>query len=194
MIRVISGKYKGKRLKRVPSLDVRPMPNKLKESLFSIIQKDIPGCAFLDGFAGTGSVGIEALSRGARVAFFIDEFYASVNAIKENLILCGAENDGEVIHKEFNRAVINLGKEGMKFDIIFLDPPYRLLDDRNPLKVIFKREILKENGMLILRHHHKTRFESKYFKLKRKVAIGDDIVKFYKHKKLGEASIPSTDQ
>lgn len=179
MIRVISGKYKGKRLKRVPSLDVRPMPNKLKESLFSIIQKDIPGCAFLDGFAGTGSVGIEALSRGAQVAFFIDEFFASVKVIKENLLHCGAENDGEVIHKEFNRAVINLAKDGMKFDIIFLDPPYRLLEERNPLRVVFKRGILKESGKIILRHHHKTKFEGKYFRLKRKVEIGDDIIKFY---------------
>ena len=179
MIRVIAGKYKGKRLKRVPSRDVRPMPNKLKESLFNIIQRDLPECAFLDGFAGTGSVGIEALSRGARVAFFVDEFYASVKIIKENLAHCGAENDGEVIHKEFNRAVINLGRDGMTFDIIFLDPPYRLLDERNPLKVVHKREILKKNGTLILRHHHKTKFEGKYFKLKRKVAIGDDVMKFY---------------
>ncbi len=179
MIRVIAGKYKGKRLKRVPSVDVRPIPNKLKEALFNIIQNDLPVCAFLDGFAGTGSVGIEALSRGARVAFFIDEFYASVKVIKENLAHCGAENDGEVIHKEFNRAVINLAKDGMHFDVIFLDPPYRLLDERNPLKVVFKRGILKENGTLILRYHHKTKFEGKYFTLKRRVAMGDDVMEFY---------------
>ncbi len=179
MIRVISGKYKGKRLKRVASLDVRPMPNKLKETLFNIIQREVPGTAFLDGFAGTGSVGIEALSRGARVAFFIDEFYPAVKTIKENLRHCGAENGGEVIHKEFNRAVIKLAKDGMKFDIIFLDPPYRLLDERNPLKVVYKREILNRDGMLILRYHHKTEFEGKYFHLKRKVELGDDIMKFY---------------
>jgi 16S rRNA (guanine(966)-N(2))-methyltransferase RsmD len=156
------------------------MPNKLKESLFSIIQNDLPGCAFLDGFAGTGSVGIEALSRGARVAFFVDEFYPSIKVIRENLAQCGAENQAEVIHKEFNRAVIKLSKQGMVFDMIFLDPPYRLLDERNPLKVIYKRGILKQDGVVVLRHHHKTRYRSKYFKLKRKVAIGDDVLRFYK--------------
>ena len=132
MIRVVSGKYKGKRLKLVPSLDVRPVPQKLKESLFSIIQDEVPGCVFLDGFAGTGSIGIEALSRGARVAYFIDEYYPAIKSIKENLARCGAENDAQVIHKEFNRAVIWLANEEAKFDIIFIDPPYRLLPERNP--------------------------------------------------------------
>ena len=179
MIRVISGKYKGKRLKRVPSEDVRPMPNKLKASLFSIIQERIPGCAFLDGFAGTGSVGIEALSRGARVAFFVDEFYPAIKVIRENLIKCGVENEAEVIHKEFNRAVIRMANNRMTFDVIFLDPPYRLLDKRNPLKVVYKRRILKENGLLILRHHRKTKFEAKYFEVARRVEMGDDTVQFF---------------
>jgi 16S rRNA (guanine(966)-N(2))-methyltransferase RsmD len=179
MIRVISGIYKGKKLKRVPSEDVRPMPNKLKESLFGIIQKDLQDCAFLDGFAGTGSVGIEALSRGARVVFFVDAFYPSIKAIKENIKRCGAENEAEVIHKEFNRAVIQLSQDGMRFDIVFLDPPYRLLDERNPLKVLHKREILKEGGRVILRHHRKTKFAGRYFVEKRRVEIGDDVVVFY---------------
>jgi len=179
MIRVIAGTYKGKRLKRVPSENVRPMPNKLKESLFSIIQEDIPGSFFLDGFAGTGSVGIEALSRGAHVAFFIDEYFPSIKVIKENLTKCEAEDKAEVIHKEFNRAAIDLSKQEIKFDLIFLDPPYRLLDDRNPLKVIYKRMLLNEKGKIILRHHHKTRFDGKFFSLQRQVEIGDDILLFY---------------
>ena len=82
MIRVIGGLYKGKKLKRVPDINVRPMPDKLKESLFNVIQANIKNSVFLDGFAGTGSVGIEALSRGARVAVFVDEFYPAVKIIK----------------------------------------------------------------------------------------------------------------
>jgi len=179
MIRVISGIYKGKRLKRVPSLDVRPVPDKLKEALFNIIQEDVRDSVFLDGFAGTGSVGIEALSRGAEKVVFIDEYYPAVKVIKINLAKCEAEEGALIIRREFNRAVIQLAKEGMKFDLIFLDPPYKLLDERNPLKVIKKREILKHGGKILLRHHFKTRFKGKYFDLKRKVTIGDDTISFY---------------
>lgn len=179
MIRVISGIYKGKRLKRVPSIDVRPIPNKLKESLFNIIQAEINGCNFLDGFAGTGSVGIEALSRGAHSSFFIDEYYQAVKTIKENLAKCQAENSSRIMHKEFNRAVIQLANEEIQFDLIFLDPPYRLLDERDPLKVIFKRDILKEEGKIILRHHSKTKFASKYFDVLRRVRLGDDVLVFF---------------
>lgn len=179
MIRVISGIYKGKRLKKVRSPLVRPIPDKLKEALFNIIQDKVKNCIFLDGFAGTGSVGIEALSRGAKNAIFIDEYYPATKVIKINLEKCEALHKAQVIRKEFNRAVIQLSKEGAKFDLIFLDPPYKLLEERNPLKVVKKREILKPNGITILRHHYKTKFEPKYFDLKRRVTIGDDSLSFY---------------
>ena len=179
MIRVISGIYKGKRLKKVSSIDVRPMPDKLKGTLFNIIQEDVPGSTFLDGFAGTGSVGIEALSRGADKAVFVDEFYPAVKTIKDNLAKCEAEDKALVIFKEFNRAVIQLAKRGMMFDIVFLDPPYKLLEERNPLKIIAKREVLREGGRVILRHHFKTKFEAKYYDLQRRIRIGDDAISFY---------------
>lgn len=179
MIRVVSGSYKGKKLRRVPNMRVRPMPDKLKEALFNIIQQDVRGGLFLDGFAGTGSVGIEALSRGARAAIFIEEFYPAVKVIRSNLAKCGADDLGRVIHKEFNRAVIQLSKEETRCDMIFLDPPYRLLDERNPLKVISKRGIIKPGGCIILRRHFKTKFEPKYFHAVRTTTIGDDTIEFY---------------
>ena len=179
MIRVIGGIYKGKRLKKVPSSRVRPMPHKLRETLFSILQDEVRDSVFLDGFAGTGSVGIEALSRGAEKGVFVDDFPAAVKVIKANLAKCQAEEKALVIRKEFNRAVIQLAKEGMKFDLIFIDPPYKLLKERNPLRVIKKREVLKPEGKIILRHHFKTRFEAKYFDLRRQKTIGDDTLSFY---------------
>jgi 16S rRNA (guanine966-N2)-methyltransferase len=179
MIRVISGIYKGKRLKRVPDSLVRPMPDKLKEALFNIIQEDVRDSVFLDGFAGTGSVGIEALSRGAANVVFIDDFYPAVKVIKANLAKCEAEAKAWIIRKDFNRAVIQLANEEKKFDLIFLDPPYKYLDERNPLKVIRKRDILKPGGKIFLRHHFKTKFEAEYFKLKRRVTIGDDTICIY---------------
>lgn len=176
MIRVIGGQYKGKKLKRVRDLKVRPIPDKLKESLFSVLQSEVKQSVCLDGFAGTGSVGIEALSRGAHVVVFVDEFYPAVKVIRSNLTKCGAEDKARVIHKEFNRAVIQLAKEDIQFDLIFLDPPYRLLEQRNPLKVIKNRGILKAGGKIILRHHFKTKFEGKYFRVLRRIEIGDDVI------------------
>ena len=179
MIRVIGGIYRGKRLKKVPGTVVRPMPDKLKESLFSIIQEDVRGSFFLDGFAGSGSVGIEALSRGADKIVFIDEYYPAIKVIRTNIAKVEAEENVLIFHKEFNRGVIHLSKQKVKFDLIFLDPPYKLLEERNPLKVIKKREILAENGKIILRQFYKTRFEGKYFDLQRRVTIGDDTLLFY---------------
>lgn len=179
MIRVISGIYKGKRLKRVVSPLVRPMSDKLKEALFSILGEEVRGSVVLDGFAGTGSLGIEALSRGAERAVFVDDYYPAVKVIRSNLARCGAEAKGRVMGKDFNRAVIQLAKEGEKLDLIFLDPPYKLLEERNPLKVIKKREVLKPGGKIILRHHHKLKLEAKHFELKRQVTIGEDTISFY---------------
>jgi 16S rRNA (guanine(966)-N(2))-methyltransferase RsmD len=180
MIRVIGGAFKGRRLKLVPSLLVRPMPAKLKEALFNIVQDTVKGAFVLDGFAGTGSIGIEALSRGAEKAIFIDEYYPAIKTIKANLAECGAKDSSRVIHKEFNRAVIQLGKEKAGFDLIFLDPPYKLLEERNPLKVIKKRNVLKEGGLVILRHFFKTVPDQKYFSLVRAVTLGDDTLSFFK--------------
>lgn len=182
MIRVIGGAFKGRRLKIIRSPLVRPMPAKIKEALFNIsaVQDRIKGAAVLDGFAGTGSIGIEALSRGAETAVFVEEFYPAVKTIKLNLTRCEAEDRGRVIHKEFNRAVIQLSKEKSAFDIVFLDPPYRLLDERNPLKVIKKRGILKKKGIIILRHFFKTVPDQTFFKVFRTVTIGDDTLSFFR--------------
>lgn len=182
MISVIGGAFKGRRLKLVRSPLVRPMPAKIKEALFNIgaVQERIKGASVLDGFAGTGSIGIEALSRGAETATFIEEFYPAVKIIKLNLARCEAEDRGRVMHKEFNRAVIELGRQKAAFDIIFLDPPYRLLDERNPLKVIKKRAILKKKGIIILRHFFKTVPDQTFFKVFRTVTIGDDTLSFFR--------------
>jgi 16S rRNA (guanine(966)-N(2))-methyltransferase RsmD len=179
MIRIISGIYKGRRLKLVPSTSVRPMQDKVKGALFNIVGDRLHGSVCLDGFAGTGSVGLEALSRGADTCVFVDEFYPSIKVIKQNVAKCGAEEKSVVIHKEFNRAVIDLAKQGVRFDVIFLDPPYRLLEERNPLKVIRKRGLLKPGGLIVLRHYFKIKPKLGDFTLDRRVKLGDDILALF---------------
>ena len=181
MIRVIRGTHKGLSLKRVDDPGVRPMPQKLKEAIFHVIEARLPGTAFLDGFAGTGSVGIEALSRGASLVVFVDEYLPSIKVLRQNLARLG-EDDLEktlVLHQEFNRAVIQLAKDKALFDIVFLDPPYRLLDERNPLRVVRKRGILKPGGLVLLRRHRKTRFEVDDFERTKTLTLGDDSIDFY---------------
>jgi 16S rRNA (guanine(966)-N(2))-methyltransferase RsmD len=179
MIRIISGITKGRRLKQVPSASVRPMQDKVKGALFNILADRLPASVCLDGFSGTGSVGLEALSRGAARCVFVDEFYPSIKVIKQNIAKCGAEERAVVLHREFNRAVIDLAKQGVRFDIIFLDPPYRLLEERNPLKVIRKRGLLKPGGLIVLRHFFKIKPKLGDFKLERRVTLGDDVLALF---------------
>jgi len=180
MIRVISGIYKGKRLRKSPDPHVRPYPDKLKTALFNVLREDLPGLKVLDGFAGTGSLGIEALSHGADYAVFVEILPGVVSTLRHNLAKLEAGDRSRIMAMEFNRAVIQLAAEGAVFDLIFLDPPYRLLEERNPLKVIRKRGLLAPGGRIVLRRHHKTRFDGKYFELERQLRLGDDILCFYR--------------
>src|SRR3984957_5296848 len=118
-MRVIGGEFRSSRLEALPGTDVRPTPDKVGESLFNILTPEIEGCVFVDAYAGTGAVGIEALSRGARHAVFIEKDKAAAALIKSNLTSLKAENRGRVLH---GPAAIYLG--GMDADIVFLDPPY----------------------------------------------------------------------
>ena len=186
MIRIISGISKGRRLKLVPSPSVRPMQDKVKGALFNILGDRVRGSVCLDGFAGTGSIGLEALSRGAATCVFVDEFYPSIKVIKQNIAKCEAEEKSVVLHREFNRAVIDLAKQGVRFDIIFLDPPYRLLEERNPLKVIRKRGLLKPGGLIVLRHFFKIKPKLGDFKLERRAALGDDVLILFSPLAAGE--------
>ena len=179
MIRVISGLYRGLRLKKVGHPAVRPMPDKLKTALFNILGNEVRGRVVLDGFAGTGSVGIEALSRGAERVVFVEQLPAALSVLRHNAAKLEAGDRTRILDAEFNRAVIRLAGEGQRFDLIFLDPPYRLLDERNPLKVIRKRGVLASGGLIVLRHHFKTKFEARFFDLKRRTMLGDDTLSFY---------------
>ena len=144
-MRVITGSARGRRLKELEGMETRPTTGKVKESIFSILQFDIEGRRVLDLFAGTGQLGIEALSRGARECVFIDQRKDAVNLIRENVKLCDL-TDNAVVRQGDSMAYL---KSGEKFDIIFLDPPYgsKLLGEA--LEQITKFDICREHGIIV---------------------------------------------
>lgn len=144
-MRVITGSARGRRLKELEGMETRPTTGKVKESIFSILQFDIEGRRVLDLFAGTGQLGIEALSRGARECVFIDQRKDAVNLIRENVKLCDL-TDNAVVRQGDSMAYL---KSGEKFDIIFLDPPYGSKLLGKALEQITKFDICREHGIIV---------------------------------------------
>jgi len=145
-MRVISGSARGRRLKELQGMQTRPTTDKVKESLFNIIQFDLPGRKVLDLFGGTGQLGIEALSRGAAGCTFVEQRRDAVRLIQENLKECRLEDKARVVSGE---ALAFLSSCREKFDVIFLDPPYHTdLMDR-ALELVTKIDILSEHGIII---------------------------------------------
>lgn len=180
MIRISSGLYKGRVLRGGKSPLIRPTMSKIKLTYFDILQNDIKEKIFLDGFAGSGNIGIEALSRGAEYVVFIDDLPEAARAIRHNAEKIGIASDFfRVIRGDFNRSIIALGKDGFQFDLIYLDPPYAMLEYANPLKVIHKRNVLKADGLIVLERPTHIRFSTPYFTLKRSQRIGRESLDFF---------------
>ena len=151
MLRVASGKEKGRKLRSLKSL--RPTEEQVRTALFNSLGMKLEGARFLDLFAGTGIVGIEALSRGAREAWFVDRAGKCIELIKENLKECHFEEKGRVFLTDARKAVSLFSKRGEKFDIIFLDPPYKRIDLLlESLQLIGEEGILREEGLCVVQH------------------------------------------
>ena len=144
-MRVITGKARGVALKTPDGLHTRPTADRVKEALFSIIQFDIPGAKVLDLFGGTGQLGIEALSRNAASAVFVDEREDACKLIKENLKRTRLEQSARVVRSDY-LSFLNSCRE--KFDIILLDPPYAEIFLENSLKRITEIDILQSGGII----------------------------------------------
>lgn len=182
MLRIFAGLYKGRKLKSVKHPDVRPTTAKVKLSFFDIVQNDIRESIFLDGFGGTGNIGIEALSRGADYVVFIELLSENVKVLRHNLDKIGIPTDHyRIIKGDYNRSVIQLSKDGFKFDMIFLDPPYDMLKYANPLKVVYKRNILKDDGIIVLERPSLLQFDSKFFECFRTQKLGTKCLDFFRY-------------
>lgn len=144
-MRVITGSARGRRLKELEGLETRPTTGKVKEALFSAIQFDIEGRRVLDLFAGTGQLGIEALSRGAECAVFVERRRDALQVIRENLEACGMTDKARVV----NGDAMSYLKSGEKFDLIFLDPPYASGLLEQALEEIVRFDICRRHGIIV---------------------------------------------
>ncbi|MGB9604571.1 MAG: 16S rRNA (guanine(966)-N(2))-methyltransferase RsmD [Bryobacteraceae bacterium] len=174
-MRVIGGQFRSRRLKTLAGEALRPTPDRLREALFNILAPEIEGAVFLDAYAGSGAVGIEALSRGAARAIFIEADRAAIRVLRENLAALGLNEDrAEVIHGQVLKRL-----PGQRADIVFLDPPYALSREYQPAL-----ELLAENPprLVIVQHHRRHELASRYGCLRRvrQLRQGDNALSFYR--------------
>ncbi len=143
-MRIISGKYKGKKLRGFNIEGTRPTMDRIKESLFGMIQTHIPNSIVLDLFAGSGALGLEAISNGAKKCYLIDKNIEAIKIIKENSQ--NIDEDLKIMNIDYKKFLKNTEE---KFDIIFLDPPYKENQMDKSLRIIEERDLLNEKGIVI---------------------------------------------
>ena len=145
-MRVITGSARGRRLRELEGTETRPTTDRVKESMFNILQFDVEGSRVLDLFAGTGQLGIEALSRGAAAAVFVEQRRDAAALIRENLKLTGLTDRARVVNGE---ALSYLASAGERFDLVFLDPPYAAGLWKPALEAVSRFDILSNHGIII---------------------------------------------
>lgn len=149
-MRIISGNNKGKRLFAPKDMSVRPTSDKIKEAIFNMIGYIDEESTVLDIFAGTGNMGIEFLSRGAKSCYFVDSSHKSISFVKRNISDCKLESKSNIFVADYEKAIKMLGKQNLKFDYIFADPPYHLNCTKNIIELIFTNDLLEKDGLLII--------------------------------------------
>lgn len=181
-MRVIAGTAKKRQLKAPKGFLVRPTADRVKEALFNILGPAVIGSYFLDLFAGTGSIGIEALSRGADTAVFVEKDIKNIRIVKENLNITGLEAKARLLCLHVNKAVSLLGRERQVYDLIFIDPPYLKELVSDTLSDIMKNNLLKPGGIVAVESSKKDRLfrdEGEILNLIRQEKYGDTLLSFY---------------
>ena len=180
-MRVIAGQYKGKTLVVPRGHDVRPTIARLKESYFNIVDSEIENARFLDLCAGSGAMGIEALSRGADYVIFLERNKKAVQSIRSNLLRCGIRQQFDLIHGDLFQELPRLTARKEGFDLIYFDPPYFGDIYERGLQQIADGGLLNENGLLAAHHFHKTEIPSQVEGLSRvrQTRHGDAQLSFY---------------
>lgn len=186
-MRVISGLRKGHKLASPKGSQIRPTEDRLKESLFNILYPLYEDALILDLFAGTGSIGIEFLSRGSDLVYFVDKSKDSVSYIKKNLMNTRLMDKALVWNMDAKKALLLLSKDKVYFDYIYIDPPFGDLDLFNTsLSLLDSLNLLKENGLIIVEHDQRLRLNDDYIKIEKvdERKYGNNLITFYKNKEV----------
>jgi 16S rRNA (guanine(966)-N(2))-methyltransferase RsmD len=182
MSRIIGGAGKGRRLKAASGDATRPTGARVRQSLFDVLAPIIPGCRFLDAFAGNGSVGLEALSRGAARVVLVDRDASAVQAAQENArALAGAGGEVRVFRQDARTAIGALADQGMRFDVVYIDPPYASDFYEPILSLLGEGPLVAGGGVVVAEHFHKRSLPERIGALVRTRVkrVGDNCLSFY---------------
>jgi 16S rRNA (guanine(966)-N(2))-methyltransferase RsmD len=186
-MRVIAGKFRGRPLRSLRGTDIRPTSDRLRETLFNVLTAGTPGAlegtVWLDLFAGTGAVGIEALSRGARQVYFVENSVPAAQLIEHNLKNLGIAGGYKILREDATRAVGRLQKENFAADVVFLDPPYQMRDSYDEtLTPLANSSLLWAKTLVIAEHEKKFDPGGEFGRLRkiRELAQGNTVLSFYR--------------
>lgn len=180
-MRIIAGNLGGRRLTSVKGDSIRPTSDRLRETLFNIIAARVPGSRFLDLCCGTGAIGLEAFSRGAREVVLVDISRRAVTVARKNIQLCGIEQGVEIVQKEATAAIRNAGQAGRQFDLVYFDPPYQSPAYAAVLGALGSSFVPCPGAIVIVEHRKDQKLKPVYrgLRLGRQVRQGDSLLSFY---------------
>ena len=186
-MRVISGKYRSRPLHSLRGMDIRPTSDRLRETLFNVLTAGNPevlaGSIWLDLFAGTGAVGIEALSRGAREVHFVESSRAAAETIRKNLRSLGIADGYKVLQERLPQAIGRLERTGVQAEVVFLDPPYRMTSAyADTLRALAESSLLSASALVIAEHEKKFDPGEEFQPLRRfrQLGQGSTVLSFYR--------------
>lgn len=186
-MRVIAGQYRRRTLRSLPGLEIRPTADRLRETLFNVLCAGDPAAlaesTWIDLYAGTGAVGIEALSRGARMVYFVESFKAAADLISGNLKSLGIASGFQIVKVEAGKALRQLEAAGNSVDFVFLDPPYSMQDEyAKTLAALVESKLLRERSLVIAEHEKRFDPGEVFGELRRyrKLVQGEAALSFYR--------------
>jgi 16S rRNA (guanine966-N2)-methyltransferase len=195
-MRVIAGKYRSRPLRSLRGMDIRPTSDRLRETLFNVLTAGSPealeGSIWLDLFAGTGAVGIEALSRGAKAVYFVEFSAAAVGVIRKNLESLGIKENFSVVQEELPHAFWRMERQHVAADVVFIDPPYQMRDAyANTLRALADSSLVWAMSVVIAEHEKKFDPGESFGPLRRfrKLAQGSAALSFYRLGSAGDLRV-----